>query len=73
MSAPTKSAAPTCRRSVTAAATTPLACQAAYDDVEERDDAVDNGHDDAADAVNDSHDGAANGAQAGLDLWKGTY
>ena len=39
------------------------------DDVEDGDDAVDNGHEDGADGVDDGHDALADGAEDGLDLW----
>ena len=42
--------------------------QTADDDVEERDDAINNGHADGADGVDDGHDDIADGAEDGLDL-----
>jgi len=56
------------RRAVSPPAAAGVACQEADDGVEDRDNAVDDRHDDAAYSVYDCHQGAADGAEDVLDL-----
>jgi hypothetical protein len=63
MAPPSEPAAPSRSGGVPATATAGVAGQEADNDVEEVDDAVDDGHDDRADAVENSHDGPTDGAE----------
>lgn len=57
----------------TTTATATATGETGNDDVENRDEAVDNGSEDLTDTVNDSHEAGTDGLEYGFDLWGTAY